>query len=396
MKKIFTIAKKEFTDTLRDRRTVITMIIVPLLLFPVIMNIFALVQRDQLEKAQTKTLNIAIKGSDHAEGLVSVIENTVNMAWHEIENEEEISELIRSDSIDVGLVISPAFKGDLDSMNTAALALYYQAVDNDRTKRRILTVINNYEQELLSERLGQLKLRSTQIDPISINEINIATDKEIIGTLVGGFLPYLFILFCFFGCYYPAVDLFTGEKERGTLETMLTLPVDRKQILLGKMIVVASSGLLSALLALLGLLIGLNLIEGLPDNIMNVVRDIVKPLSVTILLSLLIPIAIFFAGMLIPIATRAKTFKEAQSQITPLNFLVIIPAALGLLPGISLNWSTVWIPILNVALAVKEVIAGTIDYTLLVVVFVLLIALAGVGILLSVRSFSHESNVLQS
>jgi len=280
-------------------------------------------------------------------------------------------------------------------MDRGQLTFYYQAVDNDRIKRRVLSVIDAYEQKLLSSRLEKLQIGEQQIDPIAVTENNIATEKEIIGTLVGGFLPYIFILFCFFGCYYPAVDLFTGEKERGTLETILTLPVDRRQILTGKMMVVALSGLISALLALLGLLVGLNLIEGLPDNILSVVKDIVKPLSVAILLALLIPIAIFFAGMLIPIATRAQSFKEAQSQITPLNFLIIIPAALGLVPGIELNWSTVWIPILNVALAVREVIAGTIDYILLGVVFLSLIVLAAVGILLSVRSFAHENNVLQ-
>jgi len=395
MKNIFTIAKKELIDTLRDRRTVITMIVVPLLLFPVIMYVFAMVQKSQIEKSQTKTLKIAVLGAEHASGLVNAIDQTSNMTRVAVQEESAIASLIRNDSIDAALVIPTLFSARLDSMDRGQLTFYYQAVDNDRIKRRVLSVIDAYEQKLLSSRLEKLQIGEQQIDPIAVTENNIATEKEIIGTLVGGFLPYIFILFCFFGCYYPAVDLFTGEKERGTLETILTLPVDRRQILTGKMMVVALSGLISALLALLGLLVGLNLIEGLPDNILSVVKDIVKPLSVAILLALLIPIAIFFAGMLIPIATRAQSFKEAQSQITPLNFLIIIPAALGLVPGIELNWSTVWIPILNVALAVREVIAGTIDYILLGVVFLSLIVLAAVGILLSVRSFAHENNVLQ-
>jgi len=395
MNPVFTILKKEIIETLRDKRTLITMIIVPLLLFPVIMNVLALVQRNQIQKSETKALKIGIKGEAYSQDLIEYIENAENISWIPLEERADEQELIRSDSLDAVIVLSAQFTQDIDSLQSAQLHFFYQAVDNDRIKRRVMAPVEAYEKEILETRLARMNVTQSNIDPITINEQNIATEQEIIGNLVGGFLPYIFILFCFFGCYYPAIDLFTGEKERGTLETLLTLPVRRNQVLVGKMGVIALTGLMSALLSLVGLFVSLNLIEGLPQDLLTVIRDILKPGSVVILLGLLIPIAVFFAGLLIPIATRAKSFKEAQSQITPLNFLIIIPAAIGLLPGMKLTWATVFIPILNVALAIKEVVAGTIDYILLVVVFLSLIALAVVGIVLSLRSFSHERNVLQ-
>ena len=393
MKKIFTIARKEFTDIIRDRRTLITMIIVPLLLFPLIVNITATVQRNQMKKSRVKVLKVGIIDKAGAEDLVKRISDTENLTAIIGGDEMNPQELIQSDSLDAVVKIAENFLTNMDSMRTGSIELFYKAIDDESAKRRVMNPIDAYKDNELAKRLMSLDISHQAINPIQITDRNVATKKEIIGKLAGGFLPYIFILFCFFGCFYPAIDLFTGEKERGTLETILTLPVNRLQILFGKMIVVAVSGFLSALLALTGLIVSLNLIEGIPDEIFSILQGMVNPISVILLLALLLPISIFFAGMLIPISSQAKSFKEAQSKITPMNFMVIIPAALGLMPGIELNYGTALIPILNVALATKEIIAGTIDYSLYAVVFASLILLAILAISLSVRGFSKESNI---
>jgi sodium transport system permease protein len=110
---------------------------------------------------------------------------------------------------------------------------------------------------------------------------------------------------------------------------------------------------------------------------------------------MLIPLTIFFAGVLIPISIYAKSFKEAQSIITPINILVIVPAIVGMLPGVELSIQTAAIPIVNIALATKEIIAGTIDYGLLTVVYGSLIIIALAGALFSARYFSQENNILR-
>src|SRR5690606_5572329 len=94
--------------------------------------------------------------------------------------------------------------------------------------------------------------------PYIYDYVNVASDQETLANLVGGFLPYIFIVFGFVGCMYPCIDLFTGEKERGTFETLLTTPVTRWQIMLGKMGVVVLSGFLAACFTLLGIFLSLN------------------------------------------------------------------------------------------------------------------------------------------
>jgi sodium transport system permease protein len=216
-----------------------------------------------------------------------------------------------------------------------------------------------------------------------------------IGKLVGGVLPYIFIAFGFIGCMYPAIDLFTGEKERGTIETLLTTPVARWQILFGKMGVVVSSGILAASCALLGLFLSIEVFQIVDDpKVLEVIYEILSLKFIILLYALLFPLTVFFAGLMIPIAVYAKSFKEAQSVITPLNILVVMPAMVGFFPGIELNAITASIPVVNVVLATKELIAGTLNYGLLALSFGVMLILAVLAVIISYKRFDKETNVV--
>jgi sodium transport system permease protein len=194
---------------------------------------------------------------------------------------------------------------------------------------------------------------------------------------------------------YPAIDLFTGEKERGTLETLLTTPVSRLKILIGKMGVVVLSGLLASLSALLGLYLSIEVFQLVEDpELLKVIHSILSPSFILILFSLSLPLTIFFAGVMIPIAIYAKSFKEAQSIITPLNIVMVLPAMVGFFPGIELNTTTACIPVVNVVLATKDLIAGTISPGLLVLSFSVMLLLAGIAVLVSYKRFDNETNVV--
>ena len=109
---------------------------------------------------------------------------------------------------------------------------------------------------------------------------------------------------------------------------------------------------------------------------------------------LLIPLTVFFAGIMIPIAVYAKSFKEAQSIITPLNIVIVLPAMVGFFPGIELNAVTACIPVINVVLATKELIAETLNPGLLALSFTVMMALAVISVFISYKRFDKESNVV--
>jgi sodium transport system permease protein len=167
------------------------------------------------------------------------------------------------------------------------------------------------------------------------------------------------------------------------------------QIVIGKFLVVTLAGLISAAVSMLGLFIALKKSVNIPGDIMEALLRIIEPSSIAMMLSLLIPLTVFFAAVLLSISIYAKTFKEAQSIMTPMNFIVIIPAAIGMLPGLKLTTVTALIPVFNVSLATKRIIAGTIEPGLLILVFLSLFFLAAVSLVFCSRWFNKEEIIFR-
>jgi len=130
------------------------------------------------------------------------------------------------------------------------------------------------------------------------------------------------------------------------------------------------------------------------EALLKIIHSILSPGFVLMLYALLIPMTIFFAGVMIPIAVYAKTFKEAQSIITPLNMVMILPAMVGFFPGIELNVMTACIPVVNVVLATKELIAGTLEFGLIALSFAVMVSLALIAVFVSYKRFDKETNVV--
>ena len=398
MRHIFTIFNKELKDTLRDRRTLMTMIVIPVLLFPVILTLFVNISDSFQKDALDKTMHIAVLNQDKNNRVIEQLNNLpdslLKLKLVTVESVEVMRELIQSDSLQAGLLFQENFSELVEGQKTGSIEALVNSTKLGN-KERIETYLEIVLESLKKERLAALGLKQEQITPLEIKYTNTASDQETIGKLAGGFLPYLFIAFGFLGCMYPAIDLFTGEKERGTIETLLTTPVERWKILVGKMLVVVLSGLLAASLALFGLFISIEVMDLIKEPmLLQIVDSILSVQFMAMLYLLLIPMTIFFAGLMIPIAVYAKTFKEAQSIITPLNFIVILPAMVGFFPGIELNAITAAIPIVNVVLATKELIAGTLDFSLLLISFAVMLAIAAISVFISFKQFDKETNVV--
>jgi sodium transport system permease protein len=402
MKTILIIAKKELLDTLRDKRTLLTMIFIPLLVFPLIMNVMASIQKSADEKENAKTITVGVIGNSNGADLIALLEGREGIELELYDRAESSVEadstlfatLVRADSIDAAIVISPDFDQALGLDKSAVVTLYYQKTESEPIDR-LESVIDSFKASTLAARITAKKLDVQFSEPIAANPVNLSSDQEVIGKYAGGILPYFFIIFCFIGCMYPAIDMFTGEKERGTIETILTAPVSRAQILLGKLSVIVMAGLLSAILAMVGLFGSLQLVD-LGPEVKQVAEDIFTIGFFVQLLLMLIPLTIFFAGIMIPITVYAKSFKEAQSIITPLNIAVMLPVIIGFLPGIELTAITAIIPVVNITLCTKEIVAGTLDYGLFAMVLGSLLVYASVACYFSFRQFGNEKNVLRS
>jgi len=394
---IFTIFKKELKDTLRDRRTLMMMLVIPILVFPIIMNIFVGVSATFSEEAATKKVKIGFVGEKDNYVLNQLKNLPKEMGKKEIvfySDSIQLKKDLRLDSIQIGIFSEKQFSHNLTTQKPANLVVFYNATDVGM-KDRAEIYLNTIEDIARQERILDLKLDEAKLTPIITEYSNVASDKEMIGKLAGGILPYIFIAFGFLGCMYPAIDLFTGEKERGTIETLLTTPVARWQILFGKMGVVVLSGLLASTAALIGLSLSIEVLDVVENaELLAIIHGILSAKFIILLYALLVPLTVFFAGVMIPIAVYAKSFKEAQSIITPLNIVMVLPAMVGFFPGIELNLTTACIPVVNIVLATKDLIAGTLDMGLLAISFGVMFALATLAVFISYKQFDKETNIL--
>jgi sodium transport system permease protein len=397
MKTVITVFKKELIDTLRDRRTLMFMVVIPLLLFPVLFKIMFSLQERQNKKAEEKILRVALVDNGNAARFGDMLRETKGLTLVYDVPADSIRAFIAEDSLDGAFVVSSDFDEVIEDLEPGRIDFYFKSADDNRIIRnRLRNIAEEYEKEILAARFQRLELDDDVVDGVDLKSYNIATMEEQFGKQVGGFLPYIFILFCFMGSMYPAIDLGAGEKERGTMETLLTAPVNRFHILLGKFGVIVLTGLASAVVSMFGLYLGLRQSSELPPEILEVIVKILGAGTILSIFSLLLPLTVFFAGVLLSVSLSARSFKEAQSLMTPLNLAVIVPAAIGMMPGVSMSFVTALIPVLNVSLATKEIVAGTMTTGNLVVVYLSLIAYAVLSLLGSALWFRRESTIFRS
>jgi sodium transport system permease protein len=394
------IFRKELKDILRDRRTIYAMVLFPMLLSPLLITLMVQVMKSQTEKAKVKEVTIGLVGEQAPLLFGKLAGTSPNRLVRGIPDDTStIQSLIQKDSLDAVWKFAPDFQERLDSMERGKVIMWYQTADED-VSGRMQMLRAAMDSFYSAQRLAALGLDRGKTTPLNFNVEDQSSSREIIGKQLGGMLPYFFMIFCFMGCMYPAIDLTAGEKERGTLETLLVSPAKRLDIFLGKFLVVALSGFVSAMLSIISLALSIKFnmdsFGTMPPEVTNTLMSIASSSTLLSLTALLVPLTFFFASMMIMLGISAQSFKEAQSLISPLMIIVLMPTLAAFLPGIELNASNALIPIFNVSMAAKEVVAGTVQPLPYTITVVSLIVLAVVGMLISQRVFNQEKNILPS
>ncbi len=397
MKKTFIIFKKELIDTLRDKRTILVMIVIPLLLFPILINIATKITVKQRQKAEEKILNVALILNKNGGSFKSLLKGKKKINLKENVKEHEITNKIRNGNLDFAIIFNKDFDSKINERESGIVRLYYKSSEEvNIQKSRMVNLLKEFEDNLIFIRFKELKINRSIVKAVEIDEHDIASMKEKFGEKIGGFLPYIFVIFCFIGAMYPAIDLGAGEKERSTLETLLVSPAKRLQIVYGKFGVIFLAGILTAAISVFSLFLALKTSQEIPEEILTILLRIVDYKSILLVFTLLIPLCVFFAALLLSISIFAHSFKEAQSIMTPFNFLVIFPVFIGLFPGVKLDSVTALIPVLNVSLATKEIISGTIKAGLLAEVYMSLFILAGLSLYFCAKWFQREDIIFRN
>ncbi len=396
---ILTIYLKEMKEVLRDRRTLVFMLVMPTVLVPLLMNLLIGFMIKAEEKAKTEILSFAVFGAEYLPELAEEFTEETGFRKVTLSSQEEIAPAIEQNEIKFALMIPEKAREQLENGEQVSVKLYYNnASVTSMVRNRAGNVIKQVGNRLRANRLASLGLESLEkqenlINPITIEEKGTANMREILGERMGGMLPYLFIIFCLMGSMYPAIDLGAGEKERGTLETLLLAPIQRYQIVLGKFFVVFTTGVTAALLSITSIGIMLTIkVKQIPGELeLHNVFASISVVDLVLIATMLIPTAAIFASLLLSISIYAKSFKEASSYCGPLNLLAIIPAFIAMLPMVKLDWYWAMVPITNISLAIKELIKGTMNYNMLFAILGSSVVIAGALLLFCTKWFEREA-----
>lgn len=394
------IFKKEFKELLRDKKTIIFMILLPLLLFPAIFGVGIFFMSNAAEKAENEILKYAIVGEAYAPDIVaSFAEASEKFELVSIdgafESESDYATLIKNETLDFVLVIPETFDADILASGQHKIGLYLNDAGLNKVYGRVSEIIDVYMDEFQLAAFTELGLNEAQqealLKPISIEKQNVADDREVWGERIGGFLPYFIFILCLQGAMAPAADLGAGEKERGTLETLLISPMDRYKLVLGKFFTVSAAGIITALITVSSMAIwGIVLSQGMAIEFVVEVMSMIGIVDFVLIFLMLVPVVAVFAAILLSLSIYARSFKEAQSYMGSLIMVVIFPVLIAMMPGVELKGAWVWVPLTNVALAMKELFKGTMDYFALFGIFTSTAVIAIGLIMFCIHWFNKE------
>jgi len=391
--------RKELLELLRDKKTLFFIIALPTLIFPVLFGLMGLLVANIAQDEQRRVLNYSIVNAEQAPEFTKAIKYHRDFKEYilEAKTQEQIIQQVRAGTVDLVIEIPLTHQNQVNSHEEVQWQVYYNdASQINSVKSKLNKVFKPYTEDIRRDLMLSFKLTEEQFallsKPISLKTVDTADERENLGEKIGGFIPYLLIILCMTGAMYPAIDIGAGEKERGTLETLLLTPQSRLAIVLGKFFTIMTTGIFTALIAVSSLLFWSYFIGELADiDAVKRVMSSVGIMDMSLVLLMLLPISAIFAAILLAISIYAKSFKEAQNYMGPVSILGFMPVMIVMLPGVQLDGVWSYIPISNVALAIKEILKGTIEYQHLIGIFGSSVVFALLSVSFCVYWFKKES-----
>lgn len=390
--------RKELTDSLRDRRTLISMVVVPILIMPLMSIGIGALMIEVVGKAQEEIPRVMILGGDHSPRALADLMALKGV--HVVPSTGDYRQQISDKKIRAAVDLPSDFDKSLEDGRVEVVKIYNYAGDlkSGFASDKLETSLHDYGDHTVKQRLEAHKLPTDLVTPFKVEKENVAPPEKVSGAAIGGFLPYFVIILCVTGAMYPAIDLTAGEKERGTIETILCSPVSRTHLVLGKFLMVLTAALCTAVLAIISMGVSFRAAKAWMASALATGRGGVdNPLNFSIgikaigaVFFMVLPLAVFFSATLLAIALFAKSYKEAQSYLSPLIILVVLPAIAGVLPGVELNAKLAMIPVLSTSLICKEIVSGTFHWNYIGLIFLSSCIYAAAALFIAVKLFQRE------
>ncbi len=423
---IQTLVKKEMLDVFRDKKTVIMMLVVPIILYPLIfigvMQLMAFVSSSMKEQNYRIVVDAEDEGrflhkleefqKDRAESAGTenhTADETVRETSADID--EEADEEATGQSYEITIVDAGSITDYEEALNEEEIDVYVSGQMKDgkvQYEAYYLSSVENssYAAGIVMDALDELKEDMTKqiitkqgmdvqaiLEPVAYERQDIASSEQSIGNIIGSILPFMLVVSLLMGTMYPAIDTTAGERERGTLETILTLPVTNRQLIISKFITVAVIGMVSAFLNILSMgVITLYMYQMLDMQTDMGSFDLAKFIpAIFVCILAVFAFSLFISAVTMCVTSFAKSYKEANNYITPLMLIVMFVGYIGFIPNIELTQTIAMIPVANICLLIKNMMAFKIDYGAIAVVLSSNVAYAVIAILFLSKIYDSEA-----
>lgn len=322
MRTTLTVFFKEVLDNFRDRRTLMSALIMGPLFGPILFAFVINLSLDRSLSDEERTLDVPVLGAEHAPNLIRYLESKNLNVTAAPPTRAEALEAVTVGSRDVVIVIDPSFGEQLASGIPARIEVLSDQANAtaDREARRVFSALDGYNQELATIRLLARGISPLAMQPINVDDVDVSTPSGRSGILLG-MISYFFLFALLMGGMYLAIDATAGERERGSLEPLLALPVTREQLILGK---IAATCLFMAMSLLLSLASFFFSVKFMPLEQLGMTPNF-GPDVVLRAFFLLAPFILIGAAVMTLVASFTKSYKEAQTWLSVVLLMPTLP-----------------------------------------------------------------------
>ena len=402
MSKWQTLLVKEIVHLFRDTKTIVQTVVVPTFITPLLIGAVIWYISSIAVDEGKKTYDVAVYDQANTELTIKLQESDrLNIVL--MDSIDQVIDDVTNDSSEIGISFGSNFTSQLENNLSGEITIYSKNLDNFSQAQGIVNdVIDDYDDQIRNERLNNLNVDENFINPITVLDEDLTTNEEFAGSIIGGILAFLFIVYIMSGSMYPAIDLGAGEKERGTMETLISTNISSVDIIIGKMFSVTSSAVLTAIFSLLGFAVPLIVIflfygDSIPEIAFEIISAIVNPVAIIAMFGLLIPLSIFMGAFMLAVSIYSKNPKEASLLLGNAVIIFFIPAYVPLInPGIELDLVGSLIPCYSFALHTNALIAGNTDWFLYGATLISNIIYCSIAIYVTYIMFDDEKIIFRN